>query len=145
MKENRSLIKYLLLNLITVGIYSLFFWSCYAKDMNTMCAGDGRKTRGVIGRILLSAVTLGIYELVWQYKAGDRIAANCGKMGVAVNVTGGSVLLWSTVGILLFGIGPLVAVRKLIRGINALSAAYNRGSARNAGTTVNVNIVTNAA
>ena len=145
MKENRSLIKYLLLNLITAGIYGLFFWSGYAKDMNTICAGDGRKTRGVVGRVLLSIITAGIYELVWLYRAGDRIAANCRAKGIPVKATGSSVLLWYTVGALLFGIGPLVAVNKLIRGLNDLSAAYNRRSVPGAGVTVNVNIVTNAA
>ena len=145
MKENRSLIKLLLLNLITAGIYGLFFWERYAEDMNTVCMGDGRKTRGVIGRTLLTILTLGIYEQVWLYKAGDRIAANCRVKGIPAKATGGSVLLWYTVGTLLFGIGPLVAISKLIRGLNDLSAAYNRRIGQGAGATVNVNIVTNAA
>ncbi|MBR6706294.1 MAG: DUF4234 domain-containing protein [Clostridia bacterium] len=145
MKEDRSLIKFLLLNIITAGIYGLIFWNRYAADMNTVCMGDGRNTRKVLGRILLTIITSGIYELVWLYRAGDRIAANCRAKGIPAKATGGSVLLWYTVGALLFGIGPLVAVNKLIRGLNDLSAAYNRRAGRGAGATVNVNIVTNAA
>lgn len=74
MQTNRSLIKLILLSIITLGIYALFFWSAYARDMNIVCEGDGKKTRGILARIVFSILTLGIYDFVWLYGAGDRIA-----------------------------------------------------------------------
>lgn len=141
MQTNRSLIKLILLSIITLGIYGLFFWSGYARDMNIVCEGDGKKTRGILARLVFSILTLGIYDFVWLYGAGDRIAANCIRKGVSNDTTGGKVLCWYIFGVLLFGIGPLVGAHKLITGLNDLCAAYNAGN-RGHGASVNVNINT---
>ena len=77
MKENRSLLLLILLSIFTLGIYALFFWYAYARDMNIVCAGDGRKTRGIIAQVVFSILTLGIYNLIWIYGAGDRIFWLC--------------------------------------------------------------------
>ncbi|MBR4333069.1 MAG: DUF4234 domain-containing protein [Clostridia bacterium] len=77
MRTDRSLLKLILLSIITLGIYWLWFWSQFAKDMNIACEGDSKTTRGIFFRILLSIITLGIYEFVWMYGVGSRIHNNC--------------------------------------------------------------------
>lgn len=124
MKTNRSLIVFILLSAITFGIYALYFWSVYARDMNAVCQGDGRHTRGILARIIFSMLTFGIYELFWMYNVGERISANAHKRGIHCNVTGGGILLWYILGSFIF-IGPLVAMHKMIHGLNDLCAAYN--------------------
>ena len=126
MKANRSLIALILLSIITFGIYPLFFWSGYARDMNIVCQGDNRHTRGILARIIFSTLTFGIYELIWMYSAGERISQNCHKRGIHCNVTGGNVLLWYILGSFIF-IGPFIALYKLISGLNDLCYAYNEG------------------
>ncbi len=125
MKTNRSLFKLIVFSILTVGIYDLWFWSRYAKDMNIVCSGDGKTTRGIIVRILLGILTLGIYEFIWLYSAGERIANNSRAKGIPCNTTGGNVLLWDIFGILII-IGPFIAMYKLIDGLNSLCSAYNQ-------------------
>ncbi len=124
MRTDRSLLKLILLSIITLGIYSLWFWSQYAKDMNTVCQGDGKTTRGILFRIILSILTLGIYDLVWMYGVGSRIHDNCYKYNIACETTGGSVLLWFVLGAAII-IGPFVAIHKMIDGLNRLCEHYN--------------------
>ena len=56
MKEDRSLLKYVVFSILTLGIYSLFFWHQYANDMNIVCQGDGKNTRGILARILFDII-----------------------------------------------------------------------------------------
>ena len=90
-----------------------------------MCREDGEKTGGLLAFILLSFVTCGFYGLYWEYKLGNRLAANAPRYGLAFQENGTSVLLWYLVGALLCGIGPWVAMHILIKNTNALAAAYN--------------------
>ena len=125
MKENRSLLLLVLLSIFTLGIYALFFWYAYARDMNIVCAGDGRKTRGIIAQVVFSILTLGIYNLIWIYGAGDRIFFNCVKKNIPNTVSGGSVLLWYVLGSFIL-IGPFVGSYQLISGLNQLCIDYNQ-------------------
>lgn len=136
MKENRSLLVYILLSIITFGIYSLWFYYAYARDMNIVCAGDGKKTGGLLAIIFLSMITFGIYGIVWTYKVGDRIFENCTRKGIKAPCSGGSLLCWNILGSMIV-IGPLVAMHKMIKGLNLLCAHYNRNGA---GKTSNVNV-----
>lgn len=139
MKTNRSLGKYIILTIITFGIYSLLFWHGYARDMNIVCSGDGKTTRGIIFRIVFSVLTLGIYEFVWLYSAGERIATNVQSRNLFCTTTGSSILLWYILGSFII-IGPFVAIHKLINGLNVLSADYNaRRNGSNAGPTITIN------
>lgn len=124
-QTNRSLIAYILLSIITCGIYSYYFIYSIARDVNTMCREDGQKTGGLLAFILLSFVTCGFYGLYWEYKLGNRLAANAPRYGITFQENGTSVLLWYLVGSLLCGIGPWVAMHILIKNTNALAAAYN--------------------
>lgn len=138
MKTNRSLLVLIVLSILTCGLYTLYFWSCFARDMNVACVGDGRRTRGILARIIFSALTLGIYELVWLYSTGERIRGNAHRYGISVGCTGSSVLAWNILGALIV-IGPFVAMYQMISGLNQLCEAYNRTSL-NTGTNVNVNV-----
>lgn len=124
-QTNRSLIAYILLSIITCGIYGYYFIYSIARDVNTMCRDDGEKTGGLLAFILLSFVTCGFYGLYWEYKLGNRLAANAPRYGITFQENGTSVLLWYLVGSLLCGIGPFIAMHILIKNTNALAAAYN--------------------
>ncbi len=136
MKTNRSLLVYILLTIVTCGIYAIYFEYAFARDMNIVCAADGKKTRGVIAQVIFTVLTLGIYPIVWLYGVGERINNNSVMRKVASTCTGGSLLLWNILGSLII-IGPFVAMHKRIEGLNRLCDAYNR---RQGAANVNVNI-----
>ena len=141
MDENRGVLKLFFLTVITFGIYGLYFIHKVSVDMDTVCAGDGKHTQGLIVYILLSIVTLGIYSLIWMYGVGERINTFCIKNSLTSRCTGGSLLLWEIFGALII-VGPLVAEYKMLHGMNDICHHYNlvaRG-AMNGGKAININI-----
>ena len=125
-KTDRSLLKYVVFNILTCGIYGFFFIQGLSKDMNTMCAGDGKHTRGFWGWLGLNLCTVGIYSLVWMRDIGNRQALNATRFGCDFEETGTSLLWWTTAGLFLFLLGPFIAMNILIRNTNSMAASYNR-------------------
>lgn len=126
MIQQRSLLKLFLLSIITCGIYGIVFWCKYAEDVNRVCAGDGKETKGYIVMILLTIVTCGIYYYVWLYGVGNRLMETGPKYGVSFSESGTSVLMWMLFGSLLCGIGPLISINILIKNMNVLAIQYNQ-------------------
>lgn len=132
--SNRGLLKYILLTIVTCGIYGLYFYHKLAADVNVMCEGDGKKTAGLLKLILLTVVTCGIYQFIWFYSLGNRLSENAPRYGMQFSENGTSVLMWQLFGILLCGIGPLIAMNIIIKNTNSLAAAYNTYASAGNGT-----------
>ncbi|MBR3318572.1 MAG: DUF4234 domain-containing protein [Atopobiaceae bacterium] len=132
---NRNLATYILLSLVTCGIYGYWFIYMMAQDANTMCSDDGEETPGLAVYILLCFVTCGIYSLYWQYKLANRLQANAPRYGTVISEGGSDLLVWYVLGIVLSiftgGIGSLVSyvgTNILFKNMNTLAAAYNRAN-----------------
>lgn len=132
LQTDRSLGMYILLTIVTCGIYGYYFIYKMAKDVNTACEGDGKSTSGLAAFILLSIVTCGIYAWVWYYNLGNRLQSNAPRYGLNFTENGTSVLMWLIFGSLLCGIGQFIAMNILIKNSNALCAAYNNIVAQSA-------------
>ena len=115
-KEDRSIVMYILLSLVTCGIYSYWFLYTMAQDANVVC---------LVQFILLSFVTCGIYGWFWYYSLANRLAENAPRYGMTFTENGTTVLMWLIVGALLCGIGPFIAMNILITNMNRLAHAYN--------------------
>ena len=124
-KTDRGVIGWLLLSIVTCGIYSYYFLYCLARDINVMCQDDGDSTPGLAAFILLSFVTCGFYALYWYYKVGNRLQANAPRYGLMFQENGTTVLMWQIVGALLCGLGPIFAMNIIIKNTNAMATAYN--------------------
>lgn len=124
-KTDRSVIGWLLLSIVTCGIYPYYFLYCLARDINVMCQDDGDSTPGLAEFILLSFVTCGFYALYWYYKIGNRLQANAPRYGLMFQENGTTVLMWQIVGALLCGLGPIFAMNIIIKNTNAMATAYN--------------------
>ena len=68
-KEDRSLLMYIVLTIITCGIYSYYFVYKLAQDMNVMCSGDGEETAGLLKFILLSILLSELHTALIQWEA----------------------------------------------------------------------------
>ena len=128
LKDDRGLVSYILLSIITLGIYSYYFIYTLARDINIACKEDGEKTAGLVKFIILSIVTCGIYAWIWYYKLGNRLAENAPRYGLSFQENGTTVLLWLLFGMLLCGIGPFIAMHILIKNSNKIFAAYNKAN-----------------
>lgn len=126
LKTDRGLLVYIILTLITCGIYGYYFLYKMAQDVNIACEGDGETTAGLLQLILLSFVTCGIYAWIWYYKLGNRLAENAPRYGMSFQENGTTVLMWQLFGSLLCGIGPFIAMNILIKNTNKICEAYNQ-------------------
>ena len=124
-KTDRSVIGWLLLSIVTCGIYSYYFIYCLARDINVMCQDDGDSTPGLAAFILLSFVTCGFYAYYWYYKIGNRLQANAPRYGLMFQENGTTVLMWQIIGVLLCGLGPIFAMNIIIKNTNAMATVYN--------------------
>ena len=125
LKTDYSLAAYIFLGIFTLGIYPLYIFHCVARDVNKTCQGDGKRTNGLILFLLFNLITLGIYSWFYYVKLGNRMKNNASRYNVYVQETGWTILLWSTFGVLLFGIGPFIAEYIILKNTNALNMAYN--------------------
>lgn len=46
-KQDRSLLLYVLLSFVTFSVYHFYFMDLWAKDVNILCEKDGKHTVGV--------------------------------------------------------------------------------------------------
>ena len=125
LKQDRNILVFIVLNIITCGIYGLYTIYSLANDVNIACREDGRTTSGLLIFILLSIVTCGIYSFYWYYSIANRISANGPRYGMTFQEDGTSILLWMILGSLLCGVGYWIAYHIIFKNMNALAAAYN--------------------
>ncbi len=67
----RNIALYIILTLITCGLFGIYWLIVLADDMNAI-ANDGDMMSGAMV-FLLTLVTCGIYGFYWAYKQGARI------------------------------------------------------------------------
>ncbi len=125
-RTDRNIVVYVLLTIITCGIYGLWFIYEWAQDVNEICRNDGDETPGLLKLILLSLITCGLYSYYWYYKLGNRLQANGPTYGVTISENGTTVLLWLIFGILICGLGQYYGLYLLMKNTNTLATAYNQ-------------------
>lgn len=117
MIKKRKAGKYIFLNIITLGIYGLFFWTKWTNDLNKICDGDDKESGHYILVFLLDIFSFGIYTLVWNYQMAERMFQKASDYNVSLKHGGMFVMLWKIV--------PFVSSVYKIKYLNKLAAAYN--------------------
>ncbi len=125
LKEDRSLLTYLVLTTLTLGIYGIWFLHHFAKDVNTLCAEDGKRTSGVVAYLLLSVVTLGAYSVFWWFRIGDMLAHAIRRRNLNNSISGGYMIACMLLSFVLCGIAGWVGMHKAFQATNALAEDYN--------------------
>ena len=123
-KEDRSLLIYMLLSVVTCGIYGLIFMWSFTNDLNDVSSAkdpDGWRSPNFIIVILLIIVTCGIYSWYWLYKVGNTIQRSGDDYGVRVDESGTTLILWC----LLLGVGGLISYHLMFKNMNKICRKYN--------------------
>lgn len=76
--QNRSLVMYILLSIVTCGIFGFYWMYCVNEDVNNSL-GENDMSGGMV--VLLTIVTCGIYGLIWVYTLGNKISRIKRMMG----------------------------------------------------------------
>lgn len=127
MIKKRSLVTMIILSVITLGIYGFYWIHLLAKDVNAICAGDGKKTGGLRAFLLLGILTFGIYDFIWWYMLGDRLQDTAPRYNLSFKESGGTLVLWGVLGSIII-VGPIIMLYIVIKNINALIDVYNENN-----------------
>lgn len=120
--KERSYFIFILLGIITFGIYPIVFWTKFSNDVNKVCDGDGKKTMKFVFVWLLNFVTLGIFGLVWKVMLGQRLKSNAPRYDLKTSESGALVLMYT---LLIPVFGFMIGQAILIKNFNKLARAYN--------------------
>ncbi len=123
MMKKKSIGLYIFLNIITLGIYGIFFWYRWTEEVNILCADDDKDSANYLLVAILCLFTCGIYALVWNYQMAERIYQKAPDYGVEVKHGGVFVMLWRLFLPLVSSICKISYVNKLIAAYNAKLAA----------------------
>ncbi len=126
LKTNRSLLKFILLSIITFGIYGLVVMSAVSTDINTIAGRyDGKKTMHYcLVVFIFSWLTFGIVPIVWSHKISNRIGNELTRRGISYSFDASTFWLWNVLGSLII-VGPFIYIHKLLTSMNLLAADYN--------------------
>lgn len=126
LKTNRGLLKFILLSMITFGIYGLVVMSVISSDINTVASRyDGKKTMHYCLVIFIfSWLTLGIVPLVWFHRLSNRIGCELNRRGIAYSFGAGTYWGWGILGSFIV-VGPFIYYHKLFKSMNLICENYN--------------------
>ena len=128
LKTDRSLLKYIIFSILTCGIYSIFFYTGIADDINRVASGrDGKKTTHYcLMTFVLAPITCSINAFYWWHTISDRIGEEARARGIYTDFSATTFWLWQLVGAVLCGIGPFIYIHKLCKVMNEINYSYNQ-------------------
>ncbi|MGI6089980.1 MAG: DUF4234 domain-containing protein [Saccharofermentanales bacterium] len=126
LKTNRSLLKFILLSIVTFGIYGIVAMSAVSTDINFIASRyDGKKTMHYCLIIFVfNFLTFGIAYLVWNNNIAERIGNELIRRGIDYKFGAGTFWLWGFLGALII-VGPFIYLHKLLKSMNLLAENYN--------------------
>ncbi len=126
LKTNKSLLKYVLLSLITFGIYGIVVMSSVSNDINVVASRyDGKKTMHYcLLLFLVGPVTFGIAYFVWYHRISNRIGGELARRGLPYSFSASDYWLWNILGAFIV-VGPFVYYYKMFKAVNMINANYN--------------------
>lgn len=127
LSTDRSLVKYILLSMITFGIYGIWLVARSGEDLNLIASNwDGKRSMNYwLVILLLGPITLGIMYLIWWNGVSGRTGAEQVRRGLPQTVSAADFWLWGILGGLIV-VGPFIFMYKWLNAMNALSANYNQ-------------------
>jgi hypothetical protein len=126
LKTNKSLGRYILLSMITCGIYGLVVMSSVTEYINQIATRyDGKKTMHfLLMAFVFGPMTLGIAALVWEHRLANRIGDELKRRNIGYSFSATDFWLWNVLGAFIV-VGPFVYMHKLFKATNLLAADYN--------------------
>ena len=125
LQTNRSMWKLMILNVLTLGLYSVFFFMPFSFDLDKVDPRRGReKTMNYIVAYILSLFTFAIVMVVWHYQIASRVEEALSRRGIDYEFTTGDFWKWYFFGSFIF-VGPFIYFHKLCKAMNLLCESYN--------------------
>lgn len=126
LRTNRGMVKFLLLSLITFGIYGLVVMSHVSEEINQVASPrDGKHTMHYcLVFFIFSWLTIGIVPLVWMHRICNRIGNELQARNLPFSISAGTFWGWGFFGSLIL-VGPFIFFYKFFKGMNLINGDYN--------------------
>lgn len=126
LNTKRGLLKFILLSIITFGIYSLVAMSGVSSDINIIASRyDGKKTMHYCLLVFIfSWLTFGIAPIVWMHRICNRIGNEAKRRGIDYSFSAADYWLWGVIGSIIV-VGPFIFLHKFFKASNLIAADYN--------------------
>jgi hypothetical protein len=120
MIKRREVPIFIILSIVTCGIYTIIWMFGVIKDTNKMYAAFGEQTE--IEHPLIPALIGSIY---WMYYNGNKMKRVGEKRGIMIAEDGAKYLLFILLGFVTCSITYYIIMAKFIGNFNALAESYN--------------------
>ena len=126
LQTNRSMWKFMLLNLVTCGLYSIAFFIPFTFDLERVYPSrEGRKPMNYLWAYILAFFTASIVLAVWFYQISEKVEDALSKRNISYGFGTSTFWGWYILGSF-FLVGPFVYFHKLCKAMNLLCADYNQ-------------------
>ncbi len=122
---NRSMWKLMLLNILTLGLYSIFFFIPFSFDLDKIAPkADRSKTMNYVFAFVISIFTFSLVLILWHYEIAKRIEQALAERDIPYSFGTSDFWGWYFFGSFIF-VGPFVYFHKLCTAMNLLCEDYN--------------------
>jgi magnesium-transporting ATPase (P-type) len=126
LNTRRSLLKYIFLPFVTLGIYQIVFWSGISTDINTIAGRyDGKKTMHYCLLLFVFAIiTFTVAAFVWNHRLANRMGNELRRRNIYFELSASTFWLWGILGAFIV-VGPFIYAHKMAKASNLLAQHYN--------------------
>ena len=125
LQTNRRMWKLMVLNILTLGVYSIIFFIPFSFDLDKIAPkSDHSKTMNYLLAYVLSLFTFSFVLLIWHHEIAVRVEEALKKRNIQYEFETGSFWKWYFFGFFIL-IGPFVYFHKLCKAMNLLCQHYN--------------------
>lgn len=125
LQTDRSMWKLMILNILTLGLYSILFFIPFSFDLDKVDPQREReKTMNFLVAYILSIFTFSIVIDVWHYQIANRMEEALAHRGIEYDFSTGDFWKWFFFGSLIL-VGPFIYFHKLCTAMNLLCQSYN--------------------
>lgn len=105
LRTNRGLLKFLLLSIVSLGIYGIVVFYNISREINMVATPrDGKQTMNfLLVFFIFSWLTLGIVPIVWQHKISNRIGRELAARNLPYCISAWTFWEWYFLGMVLLG------------------------------------------
>lgn len=131
LQTNRNVWKFIILNILTFGIYGIIFFIPFSFDLDKIAPKrDGTKTMNYLFAYILSYITLSVVMMVWFHHITERVEEALREREIDYEFGTGDFWGWYFFGSFIL-VGPYVYLYKLISAMNLLCEDYNKENEQN--------------
>ena len=125
LKTNRNMWKLMILTILTLGLYSIFFFIPFSFDLDKAAPKPDRsKTWNYLFAYVLALFTGNIVMIIWLYHITERVEEALAQRNIEYEFGTSHFWIWYVLGSFFF-VGPFVYFHKLCRAMNLICADYN--------------------